>query len=182
MVTFRRLKVALGAPLRATRRRGHGIHSPFAFDFVRRVIAQPCRYYVYETMDSGGSRVRGKLMRLLFRLGLFFSPAEIVTEGDVDSRLMQALECGVLESGKTVDGRKILILAPGVMASQETVAEIASAGGVIVWLGMSAAARHRQQVGCQVVDVGHGMLFRGATTAVYVGYHKLPCQRFDVWI
>ncbi len=178
---YERLKVMLGAPRRATRRRGHGIHSPFAFDFVRRVIAQPCRYYAYESMPAG-SRSERRIMRLLFRLGLFFAPDDIITIGAVDPCMMQWLRRGA----EAASGRRhcgpMLVVGKGGTATEEDIAQIAAKEGVSVWLHMDVNSGERTRVTRLAQQCPHGMLFRGAHTAIYVGLKRLPCQQFDVWI
>lgn len=178
---YERVRVMLGAARRATRRRGHGIHSPFAFDFVRRVIAQPCRYYAYESMRSG-SRSERRLTRLLFRLGLFFAPGEIAATGTIEPFLMQWLQRGAEAAADIRRGGPMLVVGKGGSVTDEEMAQIAAREGVIVWLQMNVASGERSSVARLAGQCPHGMLFRGAHTAIYVGLKRLPCQQFDVWI
>ena len=75
---------------------GFGIHSPFAYRFVRHVWRQPLHYYAYEglhqllgTIKSGTSRAQRRSMdlivereaRLLFRVTNFFNPRHILQVG-----------------------------------------------------------------------------------------------------
>ena len=73
MRRVKRIKSILGAPRRAARVHGYGIHSPWAFDFVRRVISQPCRYYCYPALNSAAaaSHLHSRIVRLIFRVALF---------------------------------------------------------------------------------------------------------------
>ncbi len=70
------------------RSKGHGIHSPFAFNFVRFVLREKCPYYCYDDMsqlrravieavreDRNHQRVMSlKGMKMLFRITNYFNP------------------------------------------------------------------------------------------------------------
>lgn len=75
---------------------GFGIHSPYAYRFVRHVWRQPLPYYAYEgihqlhdTIKSGTTRTQRREMdlidereaQLLFRLTNFFNPLRILQAG-----------------------------------------------------------------------------------------------------
>ncbi len=75
---------------------GFGIHSPYAYQFVRNVWRQPLPYYAYEgihqlceTVKSGTSRRQRQAMdlisereaRLLFRVANFFNPGVMLQVG-----------------------------------------------------------------------------------------------------
>ena len=75
---------------------GFGIHSPYAYQFVRNVWRQPLPYYAYEgihqlceTIKSGTSRRQRQAMdlisereaRLLFRVANFFNPGVMLQVG-----------------------------------------------------------------------------------------------------
>lgn len=173
--TFRRL---LGAPRRLVRRRGFGVHSPFAFDFIRRVISQPCDYYCYPQLavlahDAG---ISAKSLKLVFRVALFFRPATVaVPAGKSSESFLAALlaaspRCRMSEEPEMA-----------VVTSDRDVGialRCAAAGGVVVFIGnigrMQAAHRLWAEARC-------GMMFRGSRMAVYVGWCHLPRQLFNVW-
>ncbi len=74
-------------------RRGHGVHSPFAFHLITRVIEEQCSYYCYdeialvrkELLTQGGvtrnKLITQKLGKLLFRLVYHFKPSTIIEVG-----------------------------------------------------------------------------------------------------
>lgn len=73
-------------------RRGYGIHSPFAFDFIANVIYEKTHYYDYAIIEESNayrkirSRAREicdskKINRLLFRMVNRFQPGTIVEFG-----------------------------------------------------------------------------------------------------
>ncbi|MDO4511091.1 MAG: hypothetical protein Q4B68_04645 [Bacteroidales bacterium] len=75
---------------------GFGIHSPFAFYFVQRVLGEKCPYYAYAHIellrirlkDQAGRRWRGqhiislKMAKMLFRIANYFNPARMLIIGE----------------------------------------------------------------------------------------------------
>lgn len=88
-----RLKRYCSALLRYKRSKGFGVHSPFAFNFILRVLRERCPYYAYDTIHSRRHRVRKlapaghphiisyKNAKLLFRVTCYFSPDTILQIG-----------------------------------------------------------------------------------------------------
>ena len=83
---------------RARHRRGYGVHSPFAFDFITNVLYNKERYYAYANMDRNlrwwqKARVRS-VRRLLFRLANFHRPKTLLFLCK-DNALFEACHYGV---------------------------------------------------------------------------------------
>lgn len=92
MGRIKRYRTALS---RHHRSKGHGIHSPFAFNFVRFVLREKSPYYSYDSMKELRQTVintlRGvknhprvisfKGMKMLFRITNFFNPMRILQVG-----------------------------------------------------------------------------------------------------
>ena len=103
MSALRRYYTALS---RYRRGKGFGIHSPFAFHFVLRVLKERAAYYFYDDIDeyrqlasAGRSRMKGrkrplvsrKNARLLFRIVNCFQPSAVLAFGSsygVSSRVI----------------------------------------------------------------------------------------------
>lgn len=73
-------------------RRGYGVHSPFAFNFITNVIYERTSYYKYDELlvsqkeqakqkDCGWDYETGKVKRLLFRVVNYCQPVTIVDAG-----------------------------------------------------------------------------------------------------
>lgn len=62
---------------RLWRSRGHGVHSPFAYRFIREVLCERQPYYAYEHIPSPAQR-------LLYRVAVFLQPREIAGLGGAD--------------------------------------------------------------------------------------------------
>lgn len=90
-----RFKRYLTALRRYNRSRGFGIHSPFAFYFVRRVLRERCHYYAYEQLTKYrhvahrliANRKATKTIisqsnaRMLFRITCYFAPSHVLQIG-----------------------------------------------------------------------------------------------------
>lgn len=92
MGRIKRYRTALS---RHHRSKGHGIHSPFAFNFVRFVLREKSPYYCYEDMEQLRQAVIESLrdvkrhprvvslkgLKMLFRVTNFFNPTSIFQVG-----------------------------------------------------------------------------------------------------
>ena len=96
MNTFLRLSHPLIWLRRFRHRRGYGVHSPFAFNFITRIVYERARYYDYDTLreeEKTFRKERGhqfaeeplRVCRLLFRLANNIQPATIVDIGNETS-------------------------------------------------------------------------------------------------
>lgn len=86
--------------VRFRKRRGYGIHSPFAFGFVTGVVYEHGYYYAYEHLDRlfreqrSQATLRLKDYRLLFRLANFQHPRSCLMLGTADGLLPAFLRAG----------------------------------------------------------------------------------------
>lgn len=83
---------------RIRHRKGYGVHSPFAFDFIKQVLEEHDAYYAYSEMDSRLKwwqhfRYR-RHQHLLFRLRNFWTAdkGEILVESAGDAEQVQMHE------------------------------------------------------------------------------------------
>lgn len=82
---------------RVRHRKGYGVHSPFAFNFVTGVLYNKDMYYAYEPMERDlrwwqKGRVRS-LRRLAFRLSDYRRPGTLYCHG-IDAKLADACRYG----------------------------------------------------------------------------------------
>lgn len=93
MNRFRRYCTALR---RYNRSKGFGIHSPFAFYFVRRILRERCPFYAYDNLNKYHSLAKGliskqsasrnrlisrRIAKMLFRIVCYFQPKDILQIG-----------------------------------------------------------------------------------------------------
>ena len=115
-----RIKRYITALRRYNRSCGFGIHSPFAFYFVRRVLREKNPYYAYEALHqcrhAAASMVRSRQLKkgilsyksakMLFRITCYFKPATILQIGTSYGVSAMSMLC--------VDSRSTMVLYPGV--------------------------------------------------------------------
>lgn len=86
---------------RFRKRRGYGVHSPFAFNFLTSVVYEQGSYYAYRELEKlhggktcGLTRYRLKCRRLLFRLANYVQPDSICLYGCTDRAIADYLQAG----------------------------------------------------------------------------------------
>lgn len=90
-------------------RRGYGVHSPFAYNFITRVIYERASYYKYADLRAEEKRRAGKesadwlyeplkVKRLLFRVVNYVRPRTIIDAGRFSASSLY-LKAGCLKSG-----------------------------------------------------------------------------------
>lgn len=175
---FRRI---FGAPRRLARRRGFGIHSPFAFDFVRRVIAQPCSYYCYPMLDelAKTENVKTSVVRLIFRVALFFRPSQVKYLGVCPVSVVKAVEAACPEPMKSRGPVLSIISAPVSSIDFDEVIQSVRKGYVMIFLNLKKDSSASKAAWAAAE---HGMMFRGSDTSIYVGLQHLPRQSYKVWL
>lgn len=93
---------------RFRKRKGYGVHSPFAFNLITYVIYEKLPYYKYAFLQKEEARLRSfhekrwgyeslKIKRLLFRLANFIQPADITDIGLISSSALY-LQNGCLKA------------------------------------------------------------------------------------
>lgn len=170
-----------GAPRRLARRRGFGIHSPFAFDFVRRVLAQPCRYYAYDRLSAAARRdgISPRIIRLIFRLALHFRPAAYCVEGRGAEAFDLAVTLGAPKAETDSRRATFVIINPDRPISLPPTSEGSAGDTVVVLLHPSS---NSDLLSGLWHKMNNAMLFRGSSVAVIVSRNGLPRQMFNVWI
>lgn len=147
------------------RSRGHGVHSPFAFRFIRNVLCDNGDYYSYSLID--GLHDDSAWLKLLFRLVCEFEPAVVEASGlSANERAVISLadsRVSVDESGQSVPGCLTLVGHDGMRVT--VVRDIHAGAGT--W--------------SNVVDsMVSGMTFSNGRVGVAVPRADLPRQDFDV--
>ncbi len=171
MTPLRRLK-------RWWRSKGFGIHSPFAFYFVTRVLRERLPYYAYADIDRmcAHSAVRSRELKLLFRVACYFNPSDVMLAASVPSELADTL--------LLADSRVNISSVPaefqcyyGGIPNQEfwkLTAPVIRDGGVIVMF-------HSEPWMLSLTErMNYGMTFTDGSTLIIVVRHDLPRQDFEI--
>lgn len=188
------LRLYLTSFNRYRRSRGFGVHSPFAYHFIKRVIKEQCGYYAYSDIDaavkkSGMSR---KTARLLFRVANYFNPSSILIVGNGDIAALTALKSVSTTAKVTVAGADETIDASGYRfvyveseaaypGLEKTLGKTVDNGGTVVIDGMTRDNEARRLLKAVENGMTHGMTFSNGATAIIAGDRKLPRQRFALW-
>lgn len=147
------------------RSRGHGVHSPFAFRFIRNVLCDNGDYYAYSLID--GLHDDSAWLKLLFRLVCEFEPAVVEASGlSANERSAISLadsRVSVVESRRGLPGCLTLVGRDGMRV---TVVRDVRAG----------ASAWSDAVG----RMASGMTFSNGRVGVAVPRPDLPRQDFDV--
>lgn len=116
--------------VRFRHRKGYGIHSPFAFNFVTGVVYESGAYYAYDQLKAQYKAHRPQTLRLkdgklLFRVANFAAPKSIVLVGYAQQSWVAqclAAACGharlVEAQGTTPTAADFVLLAPNTTATQ----------------------------------------------------------------
>lgn len=81
---------------RFRKRKGYGVHSPFAYNLIRFVINEKEAYYAYQDLKShrSGKPLPEKVDRLLLRLANYIQPQTIVQVGERYPLSLSYLQAG----------------------------------------------------------------------------------------
>lgn len=167
-------------------RKGYGVHSPFAFNFLTSVVYEHGEYYVYRELDERfGKNGRGinshemKCRKFLFRLANYVHPEIIGLYGTVPSDVSAYLASGCCSATvvterqnlmREADSAKLLYIAEYVVPSEweEIVGQPMSALSVAVICGIHDSKKASQawenvkrlaQVGVTFDLYDYGILF-----------------------
>lgn len=81
---------------RFRKRKGYGVHSPFAFHYITELIYDKHKYEAYRTVKAAALRrdTNRKSGRLLYRIARKVQPRQILFHGDQTSRSLMYLRLG----------------------------------------------------------------------------------------
>ncbi len=186
---------------RYRRSRGFGVHSPFAYYFIKRVIKEHCGYYSYPVINraADSADMSRSEARLLFRVANYFNlPVMMVAAENaaavtaLQSVASAATVChvgsvddGMRSMSALGDNRPFLYVDPSSLLGDDElkslVTDIIAHQGIVVIGGMKRCNRSRRLFNDVETAMKRGMTFSNGTTAVVISDDKLPRQRFSLW-
>lgn len=153
--------------------KGFGVHSPWAFHFIREVLFQPCDYYAFALIDEMAEKngLRADDLRLLYRLGLYFAPREISFFGENDS--IRTVFSMARNAIMNFDMEKICIISSGTT-------QIDDETDVFILTDTKHTLSPLVNIARKFDRLGYGMIFRGKRITVAVKDKKLARQDFEL--
>ena len=160
---------------RELRSHGFGVHSPFAFRFIREVLFQPYSYYAFYELEENNAigKQKKETLKRLYRLILYFSPAELTIAGE-DEDISRMVEVARYEN-KTKENISMLI-------SGNDSGDAGKDMDVIVRLLNKRENRVIEEMKRNCDIRGYGMIFYGKNMAVQVNDRRLPRCDYNVRI
>lgn len=205
------LNKLLSYPRRWRHSRGFGVHSPFAYNFITKVMREKdAEYYAYAEIAAFCPRARragfneifaGKDMsipeaHMLFRVLCYFNPTEIVEVGHGHEVTNVILE-------RSVPKAKIILWHPGKIISPSLgtiplilinqmphegddeivrmLVDLLSEGDAVVVIRNITTLRNNRQLWHKLISMpDFGMSFSDNYMGIFVGYHNLPHQTYEI--
>jgi len=165
--------------------RGFGVHSPFAYRFIREVLRERYAYYSYECIDSFADAWPGgrDSARMLFRVAAFIQPRHVAA-GTSELSLIAAeiisMACprAVVSADVRSDTDFIVLFDEADMVDAAFGCVAGGATAVMPDSRMPAAAALLERLR-STLAYGHCFI-NGRRTAVFVGRRALPAETFAV--
>ncbi len=149
---------------------GFGVHSPFAYYFITRVLRERLPYYDFERLpEISGRQIRIRNARMIYRLSAFFRPDTVYVAGE-HSEAALAIVTLAHPSARAVSTPETAQMAI-YAGSDTTPAAAAREVTVILSADSDAISGFR-------TSLSEGMTFFNSKTAVAVIRHGLPRQDF----
>lgn len=177
MLNIRTLTVQiLSAPRRFMRRRGFGVHSPFAFAFLSNAIREQDAYYAYESINAlTPKRSLRKFLRLAFRTAVVLKAKRVAVFGPDSNLLLKALEY----AGAKQSSNPLLVVATA-DANHAVALECVRSGGTVILGNIHKNKANALLIKTIAETCGHGMTFTNGETAIFVARPNLPKQTFRI--
>ncbi|MCM1484534.1 MAG: hypothetical protein NC043_09370 [Muribaculaceae bacterium] len=180
----------LSAPRRLARSQGFGVHSPFAFGFIRDVIG--CRYAYYRYPDiariARGTSIQERVLRLIFRIACRFDcrhMAVAAPDGTAavieDVLKLTRTDATVTVNDFTMPSAPDIVVTCGDISPEAMsfLRRCIKAHGTVIMTGVPDT---RQSITLLMEDSVHGMTFADGSTAIAVGLSHLPRQHYEIRI
>lgn len=168
---MRLLPRRLTAPLRHWRTaKGFGVHSPFAYHFITRVLRERLPYYDFDRLAEVRGAVSAHDARLIYRLTDYFQPSTAAVSGPLAApagKIMQmahpAIKLADKTSGEAVDM---------IIGSFHSIHDPNQAPVCVIF------CQKKTEIERLASQVTHGMTFAQGHILICVSRHGLPRQDF----
>ncbi|MCD8387762.1 MAG: hypothetical protein LUD17_12865 [Bacteroidales bacterium] len=153
------------------RRRGYGVHSPFAYRFICSVITEELPYYDYWRLGTDEEK-------LLYRVAVFLQPVEIrsVGGGEIAAARLGCPKRKDRKPPRCIDMEATRLAVAGANAPEADVVAMMRKGYCVVWQHSATPEVRRalDELGCGMTfGVGHRM-------SIILPLPQLPRQDFKM--
>ncbi len=173
------------ALFRLKRSKGYGIHSPFAFHFVLRVLREKSLYYSYEHID--------KSRRVLFRIACYFVPQKVLLIGENRQTLTAihsySQSCEIYteynEYIKNIGTSIQFIVVDSCDEKIQLIEDIKSSinnEAVIVFYNINKNKSIKSLWNETINAMQYGMTFTNYKTGIIVALRHLPRHNYNLWL
>lgn len=161
------------------RGKGFGIHSPFAYYFVTRVLRERLPYYSYPQIDrlASSGAIPAEELKLLFRVICHFSPTAVTLPEGTPSDVVKTLALADSRLAITRDGAEFQYYHDSDIADAEfrRLTRVVLEGEGVIMLRRPSSGM------CAIKDdMRCGMTFTDGCSLIIVVRHDLPRQDFNV--
>lgn len=175
---------------RAWRSKGHGVHSPFAYDFIANVLTDKHPYYAYdfitETIEGEGlnSGNNLNLAKLLYRTIIYLKPLYVSSIGINTPHFRLITDRAEEDLGSRRCNTPMYFVAgrpEGLLFDEETARKFPTDGFFAVIDNNDESVQTLDRVTGIIDSLGFGMTFRSAKgVTVAVALPHLPRQDFNL--
>ncbi|MDE7153264.1 MAG: hypothetical protein K2O00_02315 [Muribaculaceae bacterium] len=168
--------------------KGFGVHSPFAYAFIKDVLRLPDKYgyYAYHlidslyatAVDSHSPVLPVKYLKLIYRIVVFYNSGNLRVIGDPQP-LNPFLSAVKPPEELPASGRQIIIVAPTPQLTEIDSIDFEQEPIFIV------TCLKQNRAAWEMITsryTAHGMSFANPHFAVFVPDSRLPRQHFNLWI
>lgn len=187
----------LKSPAKYRRTRGFGVHSPFAFHFITRVIREhKASYYAYSQLPRGRKAHRSR-MKLLVRVLAHFHPSHIMEVGrgnEVTRLILQSAAPKATLTQWTDNNPAPLAADPDFvlihpMATRPSptlhlhLIDMTREGECVIFFrNLHSDPFMRQLWDAVAASAPHGMGFTNGKTGIFVAHRHLPYRIYKIFM
>lgn len=182
------LRHMLSLPRRLLRSRGFGVHSPFAYSFVKDVLAMPCSYYALGDVGllARSHGLPRRLLELVFRTCVFFDCRSALCAGpsaDVFADTLRLTRSDFRILSAESETAQMIVADGYIPGLDSAAARCVASGGILLFHNLRRADTPLCPLWQSLTgNATCGMAFRGGNTAIFVGRPHLPHSTLSLWI
>lgn len=172
-----RLRALMLHPKRYFRSKGFGVHSPFAFTFIREVMRKPRGYAYYAYGDINKMAGRSDRLRTLFRIVCHTKPASVWSIGRNATMALEVAKKANSAIRELPCDKAALIIVSRMADGAEPTVDL---GAIIANQATVVMTDTPKLLAAIEAEAANGMIFRKGAMSVAVLRRHLPRQTFNI--